>query len=274
MEKKNLFLHGKKVAYIERGNINDPPVLLLHGVPESSLVWRELFPCIMSCGYRTIAPDLPGFGHSEPFDEPSTWKRFEQFVSDFTTALNLDKFHLIVHDWGGLIGLKWACDHPENILSLFVSNTTLSEDYKWHPLAQIWRTPSSGEEIMKKMANHLQFQTEMKKTIPNITDKTLEDFYRVFRTPESSIVILDLYRSGNLEKVKTYNEKLNRFKIPVTIIWGENDPYIPFEFAYKLKNDGLPHANVHIIQNAGHFLQIEVPDKVNFYIHQHFKNCK
>ncbi|KQU27157.1 hypothetical protein ASG65_00885 [Bacillus sp. Leaf13] len=272
MEKKNMIINGKKLSYIEKGNVNDPPVLLLHGVPESSLLWREMIPCIVSCGFRTIAPDLPGFGQSEPFDESSTWERYEQFVSDFTRELKLDKFHLIVHDWGGLIGLKWACDHPERILSLFVSNTTISGDYKWHSLAQIWRTPNAGEKIMKRMSDDSQFQTDMKNSIPNIVDETLEDFYRVFRTPESSKVILDLYRSGNIEKVKSYNQKLNQIKIPVTIIWGENDPYIPFELAYKLQKEGLPHAQVHIIQNAGHFIQIEVPDKVNFYIQQHFKN--
>jgi haloalkane dehalogenase len=126
---------------------------------------------------------------------------------------------------------------------------------------------------MKVMSDDPQAQTEMRKTIPNIADETLEDFFRVFRTPESSKVILDLYRSGNIEKVKSYDQKLNQIKIPVTIIWGEKDPYIPFEFAYKLQKEGFPHAQVHIIQNAGHFIQIEVPDKVNAYIQQHFKNA-
>ncbi|MDQ0220647.1 alpha/beta hydrolase [Peribacillus cavernae] len=272
MEKNSIVLNGKKISYIEEGSGHAPTVLLLHGVPESSLLWKKIIPVIVSCGFSVIAPDLPGFGQSDPFDEPSTWERYEQFISDFTSEMKMDKFHLVVHDWGGLIGLKWACDFPEKILSLVISNTTISDGYQWHRLAQIWRTPGAGEEIMKRMSDWSQFQSGMKKSIPNVDDETLNDFFQVFRTAESSRVVLELYRSGNLEKVKTYNAKLTQMDQPVTIIWGEKDPYVPFEFALKLQNECLPHAKVHIIPNAGHFIQIEVPNEVNLYIQQHFKN--
>jgi haloalkane dehalogenase len=185
LEKKSMFLHGKKISYIEEGSTSAPTVLLLHGVPESSLIWREIIPVIVACGFRTIAPDLPGFGTSDKFDEPSTWDRYQQFVSDFTAEMKLETFHLVVHDWGGLIGLSWACDHVDRILSLVISDTILSKEYKWHKLAQIWRTPGLGEETMKGMADWPQFQKGMKQLMPMADADTLKDFFQVFRTPES-----------------------------------------------------------------------------------------
>ncbi|MBM7692024.1 pimeloyl-ACP methyl ester carboxylesterase [Peribacillus deserti] len=274
MEKKQTIINHKKVFYLEEGDPGSPAVLLLHGVPESSLVWEEIVPAILSSGCRAIAPDLPGFGQSEPFDEASTWERFGEFVSDFKKHLHLEKVHLVVHDWGGLIGLKWACDHPEDVLSIVVSNSTISDEYSWHKLAQIWRTPGIGEEAMKKFADWGQFSSETRKSIPGITEKTLKDFYQVFHTEDSSKVVLDLYRSGNLQTVKMYQEKLKSLKVPVSILWGENDPYVPLPFAWKLKNESFPHAQVSVIQDAGHFIQIEVPHAVNKLMIQHLNQYK
>ncbi|OIK11383.1 alpha/beta hydrolase [Bacillus sp. MUM 13] len=272
MDKKFINMQGKKVAYIEKGRADAPPVLLLHGVPESALLWKEIIPVIVSCGYKVYAPDLPGFGDSEKFDGPSTWERFDQFVTGFTALLKIDSLHLVVHDWGGLIGLKWACDHPERILSLIVTDSTISDEYMWHDLARIWRTPGKGEASIKGMSNRAQFLEAMKKEIPNSDDETLNDFFKVFQTPESGQVILDLYRSGNLETVKNYKEKLQKIKNPATILWGEKDRYISSEFAGKLQKEGLPHANVHIIPDAGHFIHIEAPKKVNVYVQKHFNS--
>ncbi|PLT29380.1 alpha/beta fold hydrolase [Peribacillus deserti] len=274
MKKKQTDINNKKVFYLDEGETENPAVLLLHGVPESCLVWKDIIPAIVGNGYRAVAPDLPGFGQSEPFDEPSTWERFSQFVSEFKNKLYLGQLHLVVHDWGGLIGLNWACDHQEEVLSMIVSNSTISDEYTWHKLAQLWRTPGVGEEVMKQMSDPAQFEAGTRKSIPGIEDTVMKDFYQAFRTSESSKVILDLYRSGNLDTVKIYQDKLSELKIPISIIWGENDPYVPMEFAWKLKKQSIPHAQVSIIQNAGHFIQIEVPQAVNQLVLQHFQQFR
>ncbi|WP_026693398.1 alpha/beta fold hydrolase [Peribacillus kribbensis] len=274
MKKKDVLLNGRKVAYLEAGNENDPAVFLVHGVPETSLVWKEMIPEIVSCGFRAIAPDLPGFGQSEPFEEASTWERYTEFITEFTAHMNLEDFHLIVHDWGGLIGLRWACDFPERVRSLMVSNSTISTDYVWHKLAQLWRTPLTGEKVMKQMEDFMGFHAETKKSIPNIDDETLLDFYQVFRNEDTSRVILELYRSMNKEDVQLYQGKLKAIKCPVTILWGELDPYVPLKFAFKLKIESLLHADVQVINNIGHFIQIENPYAVNKHVLLHLTRLK
>ncbi|WP_409299887.1 alpha/beta fold hydrolase [Peribacillus sp. SCS-155] len=274
MEKKSLNLKGKTVAYLEAGNADDVPVLFLHGVPETSLIWKEILPAIAANGFRTIAPDLPGFGNSDCFDEISTWDRYEQFISEFTEMLGLEQLHLVVHDWGGLIGLSWTCENLDRVLSLIISDTTISDEYKWHKLAQIWRTPGAGEQLMKQIADWDAFRTGMQPAVPFADTATLWDFFQVFRTPESSSVVLQLYRSATMAKVTQYKGKLSSFKQPVSIIWGESDSYIPVEFAFKLKKESLPQADIHLIKNAGHFIHLEQPDKVKSLLSQHLDAFK
>ncbi|OUM88218.1 MAG: hypothetical protein BAA01_08605 [Bacillus thermozeamaize] len=269
MEKRRMYLKNKAVAYIDQGENSSEPVLLLHGVPESSLLWKEIIPVIVSSGFRAIAPDLPGFGQSERFDEPCTWERYLQFVTEFTESLKIGKFHLVVHDWGGLIGLKWACEHPERILSLIVSDSTLSPEYRWHPIARKWRKPGEGEEVMEKYADRERWMAAMKREIPSADEEILNDFYRVLQTHQNRQVILDLYRSANHKLVENH-EKLSQLKVPVTILWGENDPYIHSDFAYKLREYSFHHAEVHVIPDAGHFIHVEVPEKVKALVAKHF----
>jgi haloalkane dehalogenase len=269
VEKKKLFLNGKVVAYLELGKENDDPVMFLHGVPESSLIWKEMLKVTASSGYRAIAPDLPGFGDSDSFKESPTWKRYEQFITEFTHELGIDRVHLVVHDWGGLIGLRWATLHLNKVSSLFISSSTISEEYRWHKLAQMWRTPGIGEETMKKLSDWNVFYDAMKPSMPFASEEELKDFFKVFQSSKSSSVILELYRSGNSDEIKIYAEELSLIKAPVTIVWGEKDPYVPVEFAQKLKNDHIPHAKVFTIPDASHFIQLEVPDLVKTYLKHH-----
>ncbi|MGX6443493.1 alpha/beta fold hydrolase [Neobacillus sp. K501] len=106
--KKNITVNNLNISYMEQGSEAAPPVLLIHGVPESSMLWKHIMPEIASLGFRAIAPDLPGFGQSERFPNESSWENYVSFIEDFMAALELDKIHLIVHDWGGMIGLRWA----------------------------------------------------------------------------------------------------------------------------------------------------------------------
>jgi pimeloyl-ACP methyl ester carboxylesterase len=269
--KKSLILNNQKISYLDEGSKTAPPVLLIHGVPESSMLWKYLIPEIASMGFRPIAPDLPGFGQSERFPYGSTWKNYLSFIDDFIAAVSLEKVHLVVHDWGGLIGLRWACERPEQVESFIISDTSLLPGYTWHPLAVKWRTPGLGEKVLEAMSNKEAWMKKMKLEIPSVEEDILEDFYSIFETSHTRNVILELYRSANRELVEPYQQLL-KIRKPVTIIWGENDPYISTEFAYKTRDLQFPHAKVHIIPNAGHFIHVEAPNKVIPFVKQHLQS--
>ncbi|WP_342431169.1 alpha/beta hydrolase [Neobacillus sp. FSL H8-0543] len=271
--KKSIKIDTLNISYVDEGEQGAPPVLLIHGVPESSMLWKHLIPGIVSQGFRTIAPDLPGFGQSDRFQTESSWANYVKFINRFTEELKLEKVHLIVHDWGGLIGLRWACDHIEKIGSLIISDSSFIPGYRWHPIARKWRTPEVGEQVMETMADKEQWFTNMKKEVPPIDEEVLEDFYSIYQTEDSRRVILDLYRSASPELLEPY-QKLSAIKSPVTILWGENDPYIHYEFAYKMRDLQYPHAAVHIIPDAGHFIHIEAPQKVVPLVDEHFQTVK
>ncbi|WP_423797984.1 alpha/beta fold hydrolase [Neobacillus sp. SAB-20_R2A] len=267
--KKTLTINYQKLSYIDEGAKTDPPVLLIHGVPESSMLWKHIIPEIAALGFRAIAPDLPGFGQSDRFPYESTWENYVAFINDFMEALELEKIHLVVHDWGGMIGLRWACDNPDKVESLIITDTVLLPGYTWHPLAQKWRTPGYGEKVMEAMANKDSWMAGMIKEIPSVDEGILEDFFAIFETAEKRNVILELYRSANQQLTEPYLN-LAAIKSPVTILWGEHDPYISTDFAYQTRDQQFPHAAVHIIPGAGHFIHVQVPEKVIPLVREHF----
>ncbi|WP_042454301.1 alpha/beta fold hydrolase [Neobacillus dielmonensis] len=268
--KKILKLNGQKIFYLDEGPEDAPLVLLIHGVPESSMLWKHVIPEISALGFRVIAPDLPGFGDSDRFTDESNWRNYVAFINHFMNALGLDKIHLVVHDWGGMIGLRWACVHHEQVESLIISDTLLMPGYSWHPLAKKWRTPGLGEKVVEAMANKEAWMAGMKQEIPSVEEHILEDFFKVFEMADKRNVILDLYRSSNSQLVEPY-QKLCEIKSPVTILWGENDPYISKDFAYKMQDLQFPHATVHILPNTGHFIYVEAPEKVIPLVKGHFE---
>src|SRR3972149_4938375 len=115
------------------------PILLPHGVPTSSYLWRRLLPPPPPCGCGR---------QNNPADADYSVPGYVRYLEGFTAALGLDRLHLIVHDFGGPFGLAFAITHPERIRSLVILNTIFYSDYEWHPLAQIWRTPGEGERLM------------------------------------------------------------------------------------------------------------------------------
>ena len=92
------------------------PVLLVHGFPQSSYMWAPVVAAIARSGRRAVAPDLPGFGDSPP-DPPGTWEHHVELLERFRRALGMECVALGLHDWGGMIGMRWACDHPGSSLT-------------------------------------------------------------------------------------------------------------------------------------------------------------
>src|SRR3977135_3897470 len=127
------------------------PVLCLYGWPQSSYMWRHLLPALASAGRRALAPDLPGFGDS-PLDGSGTFERHVEAIERFRRRLGLDRVLLVVHDTGGLIGLRWACDHPDAVCALLITTTGFFPYIEWAAIAKTMRPPVQGEALVDSLS--------------------------------------------------------------------------------------------------------------------------
>jgi haloalkane dehalogenase len=234
------------------------PALCLHGFPESSFMWREVIAALAQSGRRAIAPDLPGFGHS-PADPPGTWERQVEAVERFRLGLGLDRLALVVHDWGGLIGLRWACDHPQAVGALVISNTGFFPDGKWSGMAQVLRTEGEGEKALDAMTRD-GFGQMMSAVSRGMDEATADEYWKSFETETGRKGMLELYRSGDFEKLEPYEGRLAELGVPTLLLWGENDPFAPVAGARRFKRE-IPRASLTVIEGAGHFVYADEPER-------------
>ena len=253
--------HAAGIAYREAVPDRDrglAPAICLHGFPETSYMWRSVLRALADAGRRAIAPDLPGFGDSPP-DPPSTWERHTDAVERFRSELGLERVALLVHDWGGLIGLRWACEHPETVEALVLSNTGFFADGKWHGMARALRTPGEGEQLVAGM-NREGFAQMLGAVSPGIDATVAAEYWKTFETEEGQRGILELYRSGDFAKLEAYDGQLAALRVPTLILWGENDVFAPVAGAYRFKRE-LPNAKVVLLKDAGHFVYADEPQR-------------
>ena len=198
-------------------------MLLVHGFPESSHMWREILPPLAEAGFHAIAPDLAGFGDSEA-DPPGTWERQVEALERFRTAQGLEQVALVVHDWGGLIGLRWACDHPEAVNALVISDTGFFPDGQWHGLADAMRS-EQGEGLVDGMS--AEGLAAMLGSLSGITPTDTREYFKAFADEPRRRGMLELYRSGDFEKLAPYDGKLGELGVPTLLLWGADDPFAP-----------------------------------------------
>ncbi len=128
------------LSYRESGPVDAPVVLMLHGSPESSFMWNDAMPAVAEAGWRGVAPDFAGYGDSEP-DPPGTWERHIESVDASARSSGSRPCVYVVHDWGGLVGLRWACEHPDAVRAPVISSTGFFPNGKWHGFAKALREP-------------------------------------------------------------------------------------------------------------------------------------
>ena len=162
-------------------------------------------------------PDLPGFGDS-PADLPGTWEHQIEHLERFRRAVGIEQTALLVHDWGGLIGLRWACDHPGAVNALVIADTGFFPDGHWHGFAKSLKTEGEGEQIMDNMNRDL-FALAMSQVSSGISDETIDEFYKAYSDPERKQSQLDLYRSGDFSKLNAYHGKLGELGAPTLLVW-------------------------------------------------------
>ncbi len=244
------------LAYREAGPADGPVALLLHGFPESSYMWRDTLPALADAGWRGLAPDLAGFGDSPP-DPPGTWERQVEGLERFRRTLGVERCVPVVHDWGGLIGLRWACDHADAVAALVISSTGFFPDGKWHGMAQAMRTPEVGEQAIAGLERD-GFGGLLRATYPGFGDDELDEYFKGLADDARKRNALELYRSGDFEKLAGY--RLADLDVPVLLIWGENDEFAPIAGAHRFERE-LPSTELVAIDGAGHFVWDEQPER-------------
>ncbi|HVS29416.1 MAG TPA: alpha/beta fold hydrolase [Solirubrobacteraceae bacterium] len=233
------------------------PVLCVHGFPESSFTFRHLLPAVAATGRRAIAFDLPGYGDSSP-DPPGTWERHVDATERFRNAVGLDRAIVVVHDWGGLIGLRWGCDHADAVSGLVISNTGFFPDGEWSRLGRALQTEGQGEALIDSVSRD-GLAALLGNLAHGIDDSVVDEYWKAYESPEGRRGMLELFRSGDLEKLEPYEGRLAALGVPTLVIWGENEEYTPTANAERFGRE-IPHAEVVMIDDAGHFLWDDAPE--------------
>ncbi len=234
------------------------PALCIHGWPQSSYMWRYLLPALASAGHRTVAPDLPGFGDSPP-DPPGTFERHVEAVESFRRQVGLDRVVLVVHDTGGLIGLRWACDHPDAVAGLVVTNTGFFPDHEWIEIAKTMRTPIQGEALLDSLSRDA-FATLLEETSTEFDEPALDEYWKAFSTPGGRRGMLELYRSFDSDELKPYESRLAALGVPTLILWGQQDEYLPLDYASRFAEQ-IPGSKLVLLEGVRHFLFEDEPER-------------
>jgi haloalkane dehalogenase len=245
-------------AHAEGEAVDAPPVLCVHGFPETSYMWREVLSALAESGRRAIAPDLPAFGDS-PTDPPGTWAQHVEAIGRFHRELDLGPVWLIVHDWGGLIGLRWACDHPEAVAGLVISDTGFFADGRWHGMAKALREEGQGEQLLAGFERE-GFGAMLASLSPGFDEATADEYWRVFATEEGRLAVLRFYRSCDFSELAPYQGKLGALGVPTLLLWGENDEFAPIGGAYRFKKE-IQGAELVVVEGAGHFVYADASER-------------
>lgn len=259
---RTVSIDGIEIFYREAGPADAPVLLLLHGFPSSSRMFRKLIPAL-SDRYRLIAPDYPGFGHSAVPDR-KTFKygfaRFAGLIDGFLTALRIDRFALYVMDYGAPVGFRLALKRPEQVTALIAQNGNAYEEGLrefWVPVKAYWADNSpAGRE---KMRGGLTLAATRAQYLDGVADKSLVDpdswliDQALIDRPGVSEIHLDLFKDygSNVGLYPQFQSFFRERKPPTLIAWGKNDFIFPPEGARAYLRD-LPEAELHLL-DSGHF---------------------
>lgn len=253
---------GLKLFYREAGNASRPTVLLLHGFPSASHMFRDLIP-ELAAHYHVVAPDLPGFGMTE---QPArdqfgyTFENITNVVDRFTEVLGLTRFAIYVFDYGAPVGFRLAVKHPERITAIVTQNgNTYLEGVSdaFAPVMAYWNAPTQANR--DALRGFLAPETTLFQYTHGVDDpskvspdgRNLDDFY--LSRPGNDEIQLDLlldYQT-NVALYDVIQAYLRAHQPPVLAVWGRNDPFFIPPGAEAFKRD-VPAADVRFVE-SGHF---------------------
>lgn len=232
------------------GDAGGPAVVLVHGFPESSRMWVGQMQALAAAGRRSIAPDLFCLGDSED-PGPATFERNREALASLLEQLDLGEVALVVHDWGGFVGLAWACEHPELVSALVICDTGFFSYGRWHGIAEAIRAP--GGEAVVEAIDRDGFAALLRTDGAGFSEEDIDAYWRPFESGRGRAATVEFYRSMDMEKLAPYDGQLAEMAKPTLLLWGAEDPFAPVAGAHRLHRE-IAGSELTVIEEAGHFL--------------------
>jgi len=266
---QHLDRHRNAGRFFEAGGLNSfireegigEPVVCMHGVPASSYLYRKVLPELAQRGFRGVAFDLPGLGLADrPDDFDYSWTGLGRWVSQAVDTLELDRFHFVIHDLGGPIGLEFVAAHPERIASLTILNTViLVEGFRKPWVMRPFERKTIGELYLATMTPYVFARLMRLQGVQNIRMLPADEaavYVHILKTGDRGRAFLKIMRGfePTAAKQDLYVKTIRDLSVPVQFIWGEYDPSL------KIEKHGLPAADAVGVSRfhrlpAKHFLQ-------------------
>jgi pimeloyl-ACP methyl ester carboxylesterase len=263
-ERSRLKVGGTETRLLQAGPADSSEALVfVHGNPGSADDWEALAVAAGAAGTRAVAFDLPDFGETvaPPGFEHSA-EGYSAFIGEALAALGIERVHLVLHDFGGPIGLIWAMENPDALAGVVLIDTGVLPGYRWHTLARIWRTPVLGEAFQAASRGRAFTRGLASKEPRGLPAEFLKGMGSHYdrRTKRA---VLKLYRAT--DDPGAVGEGLAAVMaprdLPALVIWGEEDAYLPVEYAER-QRDIFPSADVHVLPNSGHWPFADSPETV------------
>src|SRR6478672_1030706 len=259
---QHAIVDGSKIFYREAGPKTAPTLLLLHGFPTSSHMFRNLIPALAD-RYHVVAPDLPGFGFSQTPDRKQfryTFEHLAKVIDIFTQTIGLERYAIYVFDYGAPVGLRLALAHPDRITAIISQNGNAYEQglsQGWNPIQKYWKEPTP--ENRAALRDFLTPEATKSQYLFGVKDETLvaPETYQLdsalLARAGNDEIQLDLFLdyASNVALYPKFQEYFRTSKPPLIAVWGKNDPFFLPPGAEAFKRDN-PNAEVHFY-DTGHF---------------------
>jgi pimeloyl-ACP methyl ester carboxylesterase len=255
-------VNGLKIFYREAGPKSAPAILLLHGFPTSSHMFRDLIPALAD-RYHVVAPDLPGFGFSDAPDRNQfryTFENLAKVIDSFIETIGLERYAIYVFDYGAPLGLRLALAHPERITAIVSQNGNAYEEglsQGWNPIQKYWKEPTPQNRAA--LRDFLKPETTKWQYLHGVQDETLvapETYHldsALMARPGNDEIQLDLFLdyASNVALYPKFQEYFRTRRPPLLAVWGKSDPFFLPAGAAAFQRDN-PDAEVHSY-DTGHF---------------------
>ncbi len=269
---KNIEIDGVSIAYREAGNPKNPTVLLLHGFPTSSQMFRNLIP-VLAEKYHVLAPDYPGYGASEmPSREAFEYSfaNFAAIVEGFVDAKNISSYALYLMDYGAPVGYRLFAKNPERVTGFIIQNGNAYEEGLrefWDPIKAYWGEQSDkNRDALRGLLTIDATKWQYTHGVGNVEkispDTWHTDQYLLDRIGNKEIQ-LDMFLSyaSNVAEYPAWQALFKKHQPPALIVWGKNDHIFPAEGAHPYKRD-LENVEFHLL-DTGHFALEEYGDEIS-----------